>query len=683
VPCSGEFSYFANQTPNGIDGAPGVRRDCSALMSRTVRKNILGVEVEAHPIVFPVSAILIVVFVLLVAAYPAYSYMTFNSIQEWILKEFSWLYVLAMTGFLVFALVLGLGKFGHVRLGPDDSRPEFSTLSWFSMLFSAGMGIGMLFWGVAEPVKHYLSPPGAEGQTLQAARDAMGLTLFHWCLHPWALYALVALSLAYFGFRRGLPLSFRSVFFPFLGKRVHGLAGDVIDVFAVLATLFGLATSLGLGAKQVNAGLFYVFGLPQGPVVQVIIIFGITCCAVVSLVSGLEVGIRRLSELNMGLAGFLLVFLFIFGPTLFLMDSLIANVGQYISKIPRHSFWTGAYDRPGDAQWLTWWTVFYWGWWIAWSPFVGMFIARISKGRTIRQFIAGTLLVPTGVAIVWMTGIGGTALHQGIYDQILPEAKAAKLASAAYAPKTLPVMVSDEQFGLPLTPQDQLLAPDNPALASPDYVIVEPTGKSRPVDGAVLGPELFVTENGKEVFYSPKHGILLDAASGTPFHPDSSERYTGAFKAEEQEVNLVNYLSQPILNATHDTPVDTTSTALFFMLEAYPLASLTALIATISIILFFITSSDSASLVADIISSGGSEDPVVSTRIFWGVLEGCLAAVLLLAGGLQALQTGSITIALPFTFVIIGMCVCLYLGLSREARGEIPAEQLAHARAEN
>jgi len=645
-------------------------------MSRTIRKTIFGVEVEAHPIVFPVSAVLIVIFVLLAASYPAYTFMVFETIQDWITRKFGWLYVLSMTGFLVFALVLGLGKFGKVRLGPDDSRPEFSTLTWFAMLFSAGMGIGMLFWGVAEPLWHYLGPPGAEGRTLQAARDAMGLTLFHWCLHPWALYALVALSLAYFGFRRGLPLSFRSVFFPFLGKRVHGPLGDVIDVLAVLATLFGLATSLGLGAKQVNAGLYYVFGLPMGPGVQVLIIACITCAAVASLISGLEVGIRRLSELNMCLAAFLLVFLFIFGPTVFLMESLVSNVGQYLRKIPYHSFWTGAYDRTGDSGWLGSWTVFYWGWWIAWSPFVGMFIARISKGRTIRQFIAGTLLVPTGVAIVWMTGFGGTALHQQIYDRILPEQKAQELAEGAYAPKTLPVMVSDEEYGLPLSEEGRLLAPTIKALKNPDYVAVEPAGSALNGDG----PELFVTGQGQEVYFSPGYGVLMDAETGSPFSPDASERYRGPFMSEEKEVDLAGYLSNPVLTASHDAKVDATATSMFFMLEAYPLATLTALIGTISIILFFITSSDSASLVADIIASGGSADPAVGTRIFWGVLEGCLAAVLLLAGGLQALQTGSITIALPFTFVVIGMCICLYVGLSREARGAIPREQMEHVK---
>jgi len=645
-------------------------------MSQPVRKKILGVEIEAHPVVFPASAILIVVFVLLAALFPAYTYMTFSTVQSWITKHFGWLYVFAMTGFLIYALVLGLGRFGKVRLGPNDSRPDFPTITWFAMLFSAGMGIGMLFWGVAEPLFHYVAPPDAKAETLQAARDAMGLTLFHWCLHPWALYALVALSLAYFGFRRGLPLSFRSVFYPFFGDRIHGRLGDAIDILAVLATLFGLATSLGLGAKQVNAGLYYVFGLPQGPGVQVIIIACITCAAVASLVSGLEVGIRRLSELNMGLAAFLLIFLFIFGPTVFLMESLVSNFGQYLSKIPHHSFWTGAYDKSADAQWLGWWTVFYWGWWIAWSPFVGMFIARISKGRTIRQFIGGTLLVPTGVAIIWMTGFGGSALHQEIYDRVLPESKAEELAEGAYAPQTLPIMVKDGEYGMPQTPDGDLLAADIKSISSPEYVIVHPNGETAPESsGSSAGATLFETDDGRELYYN-QHGVLIDLESHRPFEPNRSERYDGPFMAEDHDIDLAGYLNEPVLNAEHDTLVDTTATSMFFMLEAYPMATLTALIGTLSIILFFITSSDSASLVADIISSGGSENPTVGTRIFWGILEGCLAAVLLLAGGLKALQTGSITIALPFTIVIIGMCICLHIGLLREARGDIPDEHM-------
>ncbi len=316
--------------------------------------------------------------------------MFFNAVQGAISERFAWLYVLSMTGFLVFALWLCFGPFGTIRLGRDNEQPEFPAATWFAMLFSAGMGIGLLFFGVAEPMTHFTNPPVGEAQTLEAARLAMGITLFHWGLHPWALYALVALALAYFGFRRGLPLSFRSVFYPVLGKKVYGPIGDAIDVLAICATLFGLATSLGVGAKQVNAGFHHVFGLPQSTQIQIVLIG-----AVLSLISGLHAGIRRLSELNMMLAGSLLVFLFIFGPTVYLLNAMADNIGAYLERVPANSFWTATYEKGSQASWFSNWTVFYWAWWIAWSPFVGMFIARVSRGRTIREFITAVLLVPS------------------------------------------------------------------------------------------------------------------------------------------------------------------------------------------------------------------------------------------------------------------------------------------------
>lgn len=637
-------------------------------MVRNVRKKILGVEIEAHPVVFPTAAVLIVVFVLVAATVPGRTLILFDQLQSGIGDYFSWLYIGAMTGFLAFALFLCFSRYGKIRLGPDGARPEFSSITWFSMLFSAGMGIGMLFFGVAEPMMHYLRPPVGDGETLESARQAMGITLFHWCLQPWSLYALVGLALAYFGFRRGLPLSFRSVFYPLLGNRIHGPIGHVIDVMAVLATLFGLATSLGLGAKQVNAGLNYVFGLPQGTVIQIVLIACITAMAVASLVSGLHVGIRRLSEANMLMAGGLLLFLFIAGPTVFLLNSLVENVGVYLQRLPKNSLWTAAYDGKSASGWFSGWTIFYWGWWIAWSPFVGMFIARVSKGRTIREFIVGVLLVPSAVAVVWMTGFGNTALHQEVYPQLADNRQEVREVEAAYdyAPREYEVQVLDKDTKLPQTEDGKwLVGPNAKASASPIGVLMKQDGK------------WFVTKSGYEVEY--RHGVLVHRGTWHPFVPGQESRYEGPYLAKKEKLTLGGYLSEPVLNDARTTEMDTTATAMFVMLDAYPLATFTALIGTLSVVLFFVTSSDSASMVADIIASGGSENPTTGTRLFWGILEGVLAAVLLVAGGLKALQTGAITIGLPFCVVVIGMCYSLHRGLKNEWAGTIPASQMEHA----
>lgn len=623
--------------------------------------------------VFPAAAALIVLFVVVTAMFPRHALATFEKLQGGIADNFSWLYIAAMSMFLLFAIYLIFSKYGDIKLGTDDQEPEFPRITWFAMLFSAGMGIGMLFFGVAEPMWHYLSPPDGEGGTLGAASTSMGTTLFHWCLHPWSLYALVALALAYFGFRRGLPLSFRSVFYPFLGKRIYGRLGDAIDILAILATLFGLATSLGLGAQQVNAGLYYVFGLEQGTGIQVLIIVCITSMAVASLISGLDKGIRRLSELNMCLAGFLLIFLFVMGPSVYLLKSVVQNIGEYLQQLPTNAFRTAVYSDQGQQSWLSGWTIFYWGWWIAWCPFVGMFIARVSKGRTIREFLAGVLLVPSLVAIVWMTGFGNTAIHQEIYERVSDDPDAVR-EKYNYAPRSMPVQVIDEDTGLPMTKDGEwLLAPDAKGAESPRSVQVKTAGGNAKGD--------FETLDGVSVKYGD-HGVLRDTETGSPYAFTDETLYHGKFKFTEEELTLGGYLSKPILTEKHDKTVDTTATAMFFMLEAYPLATITALIATLSVVLFFVTSSDSASLVADIIASGGSEEPTTGTRLFWGILEGALASVLLLAGGLKALQTGAITIGLPFAVVVILMCVCLAIGLSREFHGKIPDNQKAFAAGE-
>ena len=613
---------------------------------------MFGIEFEAHPVVFPISALLIVGFVTASAAAPRRALMWFDYLQSAIAETFGWLYLASMTGFLLFAIYLCFSRFGHVRLGLDDERPEFSTLTWFAMLFSAGMGIGMLFFGVAEPMWHYIDPPNMQGETLQSARNAMGITLFHWCLHPWALYALVGVSLAYFSFRRGLPLSFRSVFEPLLGERIHGRLGDAIDVLAVLATLFGLATSLGLGAKQVNAGLAYVFGLPQSTGVQIVLIACITTMAVGSLISGLNVGVRRLSELNMVLAGLLLAFLFVAGPTVYLLGAIVDNAGAYAERLPHASFWTASYNVPAKSNWLADWTIFYWGWWIAWSPFVGMFIARVSRGRTIREFITGVLLVPSAVAIVWLTGFGNTAMHQEIYPQLQVDAPQVT-STYDYSPHEYPVQVRDPDTGLPLTEDGRfLVGPTAKSVTSPQGVLMQSTD-----DG-------LTTKSGNAVEYY--RGVLVHAETHSPYHPAADEIHLGPFQSKQEQLTLSGYLTQPVLTPSKTAAVDTTATAMFVMLRAYPLTTLTALIGTLSVVLFFVTSSDSASLVADIIASGGNANPTLGTRLFWGILEGILASVLLVAGGLQALQTGAITIGLPFCLLIILMCFSLIKALRQE-----------------
>ncbi len=617
-------------------------------MARTIRRRVLGVQIEAHSVVFPAGAGLIVAFVVATALFPRRALMLFNAVKASIAGSFSWLYVFSMTGFLIFALWLAFSRFGSIKLGADDEEPEFPRSAWFAMLFSAGMGIGMLFFGVAEPMSHLMAPPGGEAATGAAARQSMAITFFHWCFHPWALYSVVGLGLAYFGFRRGMPLSFRSALSPLLGKRASGWPGHIVDTLAVLATLFGLATSLGLGAKQVNAGLHHVFGLPQGTAVQMLLIAAITSMAVASLVSGLHAGIRRLSELNMLLAFLLLVFLFAFGPTRYLFGALAENIGAYLADLPQRSFWTAAYADESSRAWFNGWTVFYWGWWIAWAPFVGMFIARISRGRTVREFIGGVLLVPSAVAAVWMTGFGNSAMYQEIGTNV---AGAESAHAIAHETQPWDVLVTDEDNGLALTEDGRSVAMDAVGVASPHPVLV------REKDSTLVS-----STRGVPVGY--EHGVLVNEHTGDPYEPVKQERYRGPLRAQERQLSLGQYLDSKVLTEDHTKLKDTTATALFVMLEAYPLGWLTAIVATLSVILFFVTSSDSASLVADIIASGGSENPTVGTRLFWGILEGALAAVLLMAGGLVALQTGAIALGLPFCVIIILMCVSLVRGLA-------------------
>ncbi len=510
--------------------------------SASTRSNL-----RINPPVFFISAALILGFAAFGGLFPETAGAIFPGMLAWITDKFGWFYVLSVAVFLVFVVWLAFSPYGGIRLGPDDSRPDYSYASWFAMLFSAGMGIGLVFFSVAEPLAHFDSPPVGGGGTVDAARQAMITTFFHWGIHAWAIYIVVGLALAYFSFRHNLPLTIRSALFPLLGNRIYGPLGNAVDIFAVLGTMFGVATSLGLGVMQVNAGLNYLFDVPQTDTVRVLLIAGITGAATISVVSGLDGGIKRISELNLILALVLLIFVLVAGPTFDLLRAFAQNIGAYLGALPDITFRLFAYQpQDGDARaWSSGWTLFYWAWWIAWSPFVGMFIARISRGRTIREFILSVMFVPAGFTFLWLTVFGNTGLWMELTD-------------------------------------------------------------------------------------------VADLAGGE------------------------------------------TAVLLFSMLENLPWSAITSLIATTLVVTFFVTSSDSGSLVIDMITSGGDPDPPVWQRVFWAVTEGVVAAALLVAGGLQALQAASIAAALPFTAVMLIICVGLYQGLrldgaTRIGQGESPA----------
>jgi len=488
---------------------------------------------DIHKPVFWPSVILITVLIAgtLIAGEAAEN--TFSAIQSGITEWASWLFVIAVNIFIGYALYFAFSKYGNIRLGGEDAEPDFSTMAWFAMLFSAGMGIGLMFFSVAEPMWHLLYPPHSEAGTVAATRDAMGVTFLHWGLHAWAVYAIVALALAFFAFNKDLPLSFRSVFYPILGDRIDGWIGDVIDILAVLATLFGLATSLGLGASQAGAGMEYVFGLENTTMLQVIIIVGVTAIATISVVLGIDKGVKVLSEFNIRIAGLFLLFILVVGPTFFILSSFVQNLGHYAQNFPSFAFWTQSYE---EGSFMSTWTVFYWAWWISWSPYVGMFIARISRGRTVKQFVLGVLIVPTLITFLWMSGFGGSAIF-------LETNGIAEIASAVEADQT---------------------------------------------------------------------------------------------------------------------------TSLFILLDQFPWATITSFLAIILVLSFFVTSSDSGSLVIDGLTSGGKLDAPVGQRIFWASTEGLVAAVLLIGGGLTALQAGAISTGLPFVIVLLVMCYSLQQGLQQE-----------------
>ncbi len=493
---------------------------------------------DFHPEVFIVSAVLILLFVFFTILFKEPAENAFGAVQGAIAEGMGWFMVLAVSLYLIFVIVLAFSRFGSIRIGGPDSTPEFPTFAWVAMLISAGMGIGLMFWSVAEPIYHFQDPPAPIGNiepgTTDAAQQALGITFFHWGFHAWGIYALVGLALAFFAYNQGLPLTFRSVFYPLLGDRIYGWPGNTIDIIAVASTLFGLATSLGFGVQQVNAGFNFLFGLADNVGVQVGLIAIITGFATASVVSGLDAGVRRLSELNMILAGLLMVFVLLAGPTLFIMGSFVQTMGYYVAALPTLSFWTETFT---DSNWQNGWTVFYWGWWVSWSPFVGTFIARVSKGRTVREFILGVLLLPSLLTFLWMATFGGTALNLELSDQ-------------------------------------------------------------------------------------------------------------GGTIAAAVEENV--------------------ATALFVMLQELPLTGLISFVGVVLVVVFFVTSSDSGSLVVDNLTSGGKTDSPVTQRIFWAVMEGVVAAVLLLGGGLQALQTAAITTGLPFALILLVMCYSLYRGLEEE-----------------
>ncbi len=361
-----------------------------------------------NPTVFIASAIMVLAFVGFGVSFPATASQVFEGIQGFITEYLGWGYLLAVTVFLVFLIWLGFSRYGSIRLGQPDDRPEFGYGAWFAMLFSAGMGIGLVFWSVAEPILHYQHPPTGEGETMEAARQAMVYTFFHWGLHAWAVYVVLGLSVAYFSFRHRLPLTIRSIFYPLLGDRIYGPIGHVIDILAVFGTLFGLATSLGFGAMQLNTGLNVLFDMPVSHWYQVGIITGITLVAVFSVLSGLDRGLKWVSVFNLGLAVVFMLFVLFAGPTLFILRFLLDSTGAYLQQLVEMSLYA---DAIGGSQWQKDWTMFYWAWWIAWSPFVGIFIARISRGRTIREFIFGVLALPSLFVFAWMAIFGGSALR--------------------------------------------------------------------------------------------------------------------------------------------------------------------------------------------------------------------------------------------------------------------------------
>ena len=511
--------------------------------------NINPFGLDLHAPVFPITAILVVLFVVGTLMFPADAKALLDGAKWDIIATFDWFFLLSANVFVVVCLALIFMPVGKIRLGGMDAKPEFSTLSWFAMLFAAGMGIGLMFWAVAEPTAYftgwYETPFNVEPNSPEAADLAMGATMFHWGLHPWAIYAVVALSLAFFAFNKNMPLTIRSAFFPLLKDKVWGWPGHIIDVLAVVATIFGLATSLGFGAQQAASGLSYLFDMSGGVNVQMAIIVGVTAVALVSVLRGLDGGVKVLSNINMSLAGLLLFFIIFAGPTMTVLETLWVTSSSYVGNVVGLS---NPFGREDEA-WFQGWTVFYWAWWISWSPFVGMFIARVSRGRTVREFVTAVLIIPTVITVVWMSAFGGTALEQ------------------------------------------------------------------------------------------IQNGIGALAADGLT------------------DVSL----------------------AMFQMFANLPLTGIISFVGIVLVLVFFVTSSDSGSLVIDSITAGGKTDAPTAQRVFWVVMEGAIAAALIFGGGedaLGAIQATAISAGLPFTAILLVMTWGLLKGLTHErklliAKGEL------------
>lgn len=474
------------------------------------------------------------VIVLLISLWGIISPDTFgniaNNVFNFLTTKFGWFYLIAMFFFVVFMIVLAFSRYGSIKLGPDDSKPEYSFITWFAMLFSAGMGIGLVFWGVAEPLNHYMNPMGVEAATSEAANFAIFSSFLHWGIHPWANYAVIALPLAYMQFRKNKPGLISSIFIPLIGEeKANGPIGKFIDILAIFATVAGVATSLGLGVLQINSGLNYLFGIPINTLVNIIIIVIVTCLFMASAISGLDKGIKILSNTNVILAAALMILTFILGPTLEILNSLTNGIGMYLGNFIEESFKINPF---GDNSWINGWRIFYWAWWIAWAPFVGVFIARISRGRTIKEFILGVTLIPALGSFLWFAVFGTT--------------------------------------------------------------------------GISLGPEI----------------------------------------AQEA--------------------IKVTETALFVVAEQLPLGSLISLVAILLLCTFFVTSADSATFVLAMMSRSGDLNPDTRTKVIWGIIQSMMAFALMLAGGLQVLQTASIAAAFPFAFVMIFACFSFLRALRQE-----------------
>ena len=495
----------------------------------------LATKSQLNKKVFVSASSIIIALLIYTALLPNQAQTLFNLMQVSIVDNGSWFYVLTVAFIFFFVIFLGFSRYGEIRLGPDHAVPDYSLMTWLSMLFAAGMGIGLMFFGVAEPLMHYLSPPTAETGTVAAVQEAMKMTFFHWGLHAWAIYAIVALVLAYFSYRHNLPLTLRSALYPLIGERIYQWPGHLVDIFAVVGTVFGVATSLGLGASQVNAGFSYLFDIDVSVTNQIVIMCAITLLAVISVATGLDKGVRRLSEANMILAIILLALIFIVGPTVFLLQAYLQNIGEYLADIVHNTFNLFAYKK---TNWTAGWTIFHWGWWLAWAPFVGLFIARISRGRTIREFIVGVTLIPTVFTLFWMTVFGNSAIDL-VYNQGVLE---------------LGEMVSKDS-----------------------------------------------------------------------------------------------------------------SVALFVFLENFPLASVLSFFSVLMIVIFFVTSCDSGAMVVDMLCSHGKNDTPLWQRVYWAVGIGIVAAILLIVGGLNALQTMTIASALPFAIVLILAIIGLIKALRVEA----------------